>query len=118
MKKKNNDWKKREGVVYSTDENYNYQFKDLLQGIDDDMPLKQQFKVQLDKKNRRGKHVTLITGFKGMEKDLRELGKTLKAKCGVGGTAKDGEIIIQGDHREKVIKILESEGHQVKRVGG
>ncbi len=117
MKKKKNDWKKREGVVYSTNENYEYQFKDLFQNIDTDMPLKQEFKVQLDKKQRRGKQVTLITGFKGTEKDLRELGKKLKAKCGVGGSAKDAEIIIQGDHRDKVIKILEAEGHSVKRVG-
>ena len=118
MKKKTNEWKKRDGVVYSTSDDFEYQLKDLFQPEQGDMPLKQQFKVQLDKKNRRGKHVTLITGFKGTEKDLRELGKALKSKCGVGGSAKDAEILIQGDHRDKVIKILQDEGHEVKRVGG
>ena len=117
MKKKKNDWKNREGVVYSTNDDFEFQLKDLFQ-TNEEMPKKQQFKVQLDKKNRRGKHVTLITGFMGTEKDLRELGKTLKSKCGVGGSAKDGEILIQGDHRDKVIKILQDEGHEVKRVGG
>jgi len=118
MKKKKNEWKKREGIVYSTNEEFDYQLRDLFSSNTTDMPKKQQFKVQLDKKNRRGKHVTLITGFQGTEKDLRELGKVLKSKCGVGGTAKDAEIIVQGDHRDKVIKILEAEGHEVKRIGG
>ena len=118
MKKKNNDWKKRDGVVYSTSDDFQFQLKELFQTDQEDMPLKQEFKVQLDKKNRRGKHVTLITGFRGTEKDLRELGKELKSKCGVGGSAKDAEILIQGDHRDKVIKMLQDKGHQVKRVGG
>ena len=81
-------------------------------------PSKQKLKVSLDKKNRKGKAVTLVEGFVGNEEDLKALGKNLKTKCGVGGAAKDGEIIIQGDVRDKVEEILLSAGYQVKRKGG
>ena len=72
----------------------------------------------MDKKNRGGKVATIIKGFKGNEEDLKSLGKILKTKCGVGGAVKDNEIIIQGNFRDKVMQILQTEGYPVKRVGG
>lgn len=112
-----NDWKKRLGTVYSTDPNFSY---DTDKEEDaETLPANQQnLKVQLDKKQRKGKAVTLVTGFIGQEDDLKELGKKLKTKCGVGGSAKEGEIIIQGDFREKVMQLLQDEGYKVKKIGG
>jgi translation initiation factor 1 len=83
------------------------------------MPAKQQdLRILRDSKNRGGKTVTLVTGFIGKEDDLEKLGKLLKTKCGTGGTVKDGEIIIQGDFREKIFKILIDLGYKVKNAGG
>mgnify|MGYP000921540075 CR=1 FL=1 len=94
MAKKKNDWKNRDGVVYSTESNFDYTLDE--NESNDTLPAnRQHLKIQLDKKSRGGKQVTLITGFIGTEDDLKDLAKTLKSKCGVGGSAKDAEILIQ-----------------------
>jgi len=112
-----NDWKDRLGVVFST--NPDFKFENNSQDEQETLPPgKQNLKVQLDKKKRAGKSVTLVTGFAGTEADLNALGKLLKTKCGVGGTVKDGEILIQGDFVVRVMDILKNEGYKVKRVGG
>lgn len=109
--------KKFTNVVYST--NPNFQFETEEEETVDTLPKNQQkLYVSIDKKQRAGKEVTLIEGFIGSEDDLKDLGKTLKSKCGVGGTVKDGEIIIQGNFRDKVMDLLVKEGYQVKRKGG
>jgi translation initiation factor 1 len=112
-----NDWKDRLGMVYST--NPDFQYETNQDGEQETLPPnKQDLRVQLDKKQRAGKKATLITGFVGKEQDLKELAKFLKTKCGVGGSSKDGEILIQGDFCNKVIEILKSENYKVKRSGG
>lgn len=112
-----NDWKDRLGMVYST--NPDFQFETSAENEQDTLPPQQQdLRVQLDKKQRNGKKATLITGFIGKDEDLKELAKLLKTKCGVGGSAKDGEIIIQGDFCNKVIEILKAGNYKVKRSGG
>jgi translation initiation factor 1 len=112
-----NDWKDRLGVVFSTNQNYNFEHTENEE--QETLPPQQQnLKVQLDRKKRKGKNVTLITGFVGAEEDLKTLGKLLKTKCGVGGTVKDSEILIQGDFCNKIMEILKNEGYKVKRSGG
>lgn len=114
---KKNKWKDREGVVFSTGDGYDYSYDN--DGEEETLGSSdQKLYVELDKKARGGKKVTLITGFIGTEDDLKDLGKTLKSKCGVGGSAKEGEILIQGDHRVKVVGILEGLDYKVKRRGG
>lgn len=112
-----NDWKKRLNVVYSTNPDFQYVAEDEIEATTV-APDRQLLKVWLDKKQRAGKKVTLITGFVGSDDDLKELGKMLKSKCGVGGTAKDGEIMIQGDFRDRVVEILINSGYKAKKAGG
>lgn len=112
---KKNDWKKREGVVYSTDSSFDYVHQ---QNEESSTlpPQRQTLKVLLDKHGRAGKQVTLVTGFTGTTDDLEKLTKLLKTKCGVGGSSKDGEILIQGDVRDKIVAILLKEGYKARRI--
>lgn len=110
-RKPDNDWKARLGVVYSTSDDFDYSYDE---GEEQETlpPGQQKLRVELDKKQRAGKKVTLITGFVGTEDDLKNLGKLLKSKCGVGGSAKNGEILVQGDFRDRVREILHKEGYR------
>ena len=110
------DWKERLGVVYSTNPEFAYQAPS--DATTEISPEKQDLRVQLDKKQRKGKSVTLITGFIGKDADLQELARMLKTRLGVGGSAKNGEILIQGDLRQKVMEMLIQKGFKVKRSGG
>jgi len=112
------DWKDRLGTVYSTNPNFEYQHLDNGEEVETLKPQNQNLRVGRDKKQRKGKVVTLVTGFIGKEDDLKELGKLLKTKCGVGGSVKDNEIIIQGDFVDKMIELLLKEGYKVKKTGG
>lgn len=107
----------QDGVVYSTNPNFQYQVKPQADAATIP-PNQQDLRVSLDKKHRAGKAVTLISGFIGKEADLEKLGKELKSKCGVGGTVKDREILIQGDHRDRIVTLLQNAGYKVKKSGG
>jgi translation initiation factor 1 len=112
-----NDWKKRLGVVYSTDPDF--EFHRTEQEEQETLPpARQLLYVRLDRKQRKGKTVTLVEGFRGAEEDLKKLAKELKSACGVGGSVKNGEILLQGDFRERVMSILSQKGYHVKRSGG
>ena len=107
---KNNDWKERLNIVYSTNPDFDYQTDDTEE--QETLPAeKQSLRIELDKRHRNGKTATLITGFIGSDDDLKKL-----AKCGVGGSARDGEILIQGDLRQKVKEILTKEGYTHTRI--
>lgn len=109
--------KNRIGVVYSTNPDYDYDHDN--EEVETLPNQQQKLRVMIDRKKRKGKEVTLVTGFIGKEEDMKALGKLLKSKCGVGGSAKDGEIIIQGNNKQKVIDLLKKEGYsQTKGVGG
>lgn len=109
-----NDWKARLGVVYSTNPDFQYTTSQAEEAVTLE-PGKQRLIVGIDRRNRGGKQVTLITGFVGADEDLKALAKTLKTKLGVGGSAKEGEITIQGDFREKVTDLLKQMGYNAKR---
>ena len=109
-----NDWKKRLGVVFSTNPDFVYEEEAEAEPTTIE-PQKQNLIVTLDRKGRGGKQVTLVTGFIGTSDDLAELGRALKVKCGVGGSAKDGEITIQGDFRDRVVSLLKDMGYRAKR---
>lgn len=112
MSKKNR--RDRLGVVYSTADNYGYCYEE---EILDTLPAdKQKLRVSLDKKQRKGKEVTLVSGFVGTDDDLQELGRKLRQSCGVGGSAKDGQILVQGDQRQKVADLLSRLGYKLVKV--
>lgn len=112
---KDNDWKKRLGVVFST--NPDFVYEEAAQDEAETLPKeRQRLIVGIDRRNRGGKTVTLISGFVGTDDDLKALGKALKVKLGVGGSAKEGEITVQGDFRDKVTALLREMGYtQAKR---
>jgi len=116
MSKKNKN--RRSGIVFSTNPDFDYSYDDN-EEVEEAPRNQQKLRVYLDRKKRRGKDVSLITGYAGPEDTLKEIGKLLKTKCGVGGSVKDGEIIIQGNHRDKIVEILKNEGFtQTKKAGG
>lgn len=106
---KKNDWKDRLNIVYSTNPDFNYQLDEEEKPATVD-PKQQKLRVSIEKKGRGGKTVTVISGFIGPEDDLKELGRLLKTKCGVGGAVKDGEILIQGEFKQRIIDLLKAEG--------
>lgn len=108
--KKENDWKSRLGMVYSTNPDFVYETERVAE-IETLPKNEQQLRVQIDRRNRGGKVVTLVNGFVGAEEDLKVLGKLLKTKCGVGGSVKDGVIIIQGDFKQQIVTLLNKEGY-------
>ena len=112
--KNDNDWKQRLGVVYST--NPDFQYQTAAQVEEDTLPpARQRLIVAIDRRQRAGKQVTLVKGFVGTQDDLAALAKTLKTKCGVGGSVKEGEIILQGDCRDKAVALLTQMGYKAKR---
>lgn len=115
MSKKKNNTDNTGGMVYSTNPHYGFEDEEEQETL---APADQLLEVHRETKGRGGKAVVLVRGFQGSDDDLSTLAKRLKATCGTGGSAKDGEIIIQGDQREKVMAFLEKEGYKTKRVGG
>ena len=113
--KNNNDWKERLNVVYSTNPDFKYD-SDEEDDVEALPKAKQLLRIELDKRNRKGKSVTLITNFVGSDDDLQDLAKSLKTRCGVGGSARDGEILLQGDFRTKVLELLVKDGYVKSRV--
>lgn len=111
----NNDWKSRLGTVYSTDPDFRYETETATEQ-EILAPEKQRLRVALDRRNRGGKQVTIVADFVGSDDSLKELCKLLKQKCGVGGSAKEGKIIIQGDLRDKIVRILTEAGYKARKI--
>ena len=109
--------KEKLNIVYSTNPNFQYEFEQE-ESVDSKPNNQQKLYVSIDKKQRGGKEVTLVEGFVGPEEELKELGKLLKSKCGVGGSVKDNEIIIQGNFKDKVYDLLVKENYKVTKKGG
>ncbi|MBP5538517.1 MAG: translation initiation factor [Bacteroidales bacterium] len=110
-----NDWKQRLGVVFSTNPDFQYQSEEQ-ESVETLPAARQKLRVGIDRRARSGKQVTLVSGFVGTQEDLEALGRTLKTRCGVGGSAKDGEILIQGDHRDRIVALLTEMGYSAKRA--
>ena len=110
------DWKERLGMVYSTNPDFSYDYGEE-QEAETLAPAEQNLRVWRDTKGRGGKVATIVRGFVGSDSDLQDLGRTLKQGCGVGGSVKEGEIIIQGDHRERVVELLLKAGYRCKKAG-
>lgn len=109
--------KRLTGVVFSTDTNFDYNFEETEDA--ETLPNNQQdLRIHLDKKNRAGKAVTVVKGFVGKNQDLESLGSVLKKLCGVGGSVKEGEILIQGEFRDKILAHLLKLGYKAKKAGG
>lgn len=107
---KDNDWKKRLGVVFSTASDYEYQTNEA-EEAETLKESEQKLRVRIEKNGRGGKTVTIVGGFVGDEMALKTLGKTLKSKCGVGGSVKDGEILVQGDFKQRIVELLRTMGY-------
>jgi len=114
MSKKKKNKKIVGDILYSTNPDFTYEYEEDIESLP---PAEQDLRVWLDKKHRGGKQASVVKGFVGNEDDLKELARLLKTKCGVGGSAKEGEIIIQGDFRDKIVEILKGQGYKVKKAG-
>jgi len=110
-----NDWKSRLGVVYSTNPDFSYEHESNKEEQETLPPEKQRLIVSIDRRQRAGKQVTLVSGFIGATTDLEAVGKMLKSKCGVGGSVKNKEILIQGDFRDRIVELLVAAGYKAKR---
>lgn len=108
---KHNDWKERFNVVYSTNPDFHYETAETPEA-ETLAPDRQKLRVRKESKGRGGKVVTIVSGFEGGEAELKELGRRLKTQCGVGGSVKEGEIIVQGDFCERIVELLLKDGYR------